>query len=88
MLNENLKAKLNVKYIDKIYYDKGFCVISKYQFSDQMSECLQHLYRLSMSKNDQPFHKVVQNFINELRLPKEIKKYGFSYSYNGCNINF
>ncbi len=41
-----------------------------------------------MSKNDQPFYKVAGNFINELRLPKDIKNYGFSYSYNGCNINF
>ncbi len=50
--------------IDKIYYDKGLCLISKYQFSDQFSECLQHLYRLSMSKNDQPFYKVTENFVN------------------------
>lgn len=64
LLYENLKNKLNVKGIENIYYDKGFCLISKYKFSDQFSDCLQHLYRLSMSKNDQPFYKVAQNFVN------------------------
>lgn len=41
-----------------------------------------------MSRNDLPFYKVAQNFVDELRLPKEIKTYGFSYSYSGCNITF
>ena len=74
--------------MEKIYYDKGFCVISNYRFSDELSECLQHLYRLSMSRNDQPFHKVAANFIDELKMPNKIQQYGFSYSYSGCNINF
>lgn len=41
-----------------------------------------------MSKNDQPFFKVAQNFVNELKMPIEPITHGFSYSYSGCNVMF
>ncbi len=79
---------MNVKGLENIYYDKGICVISKFKYSEQLTDCLQHLYRLSMSKNNQPFFKVAQNFVNELKMPIEPITHGFSYSYSGCNVMF
>ena len=69
-LEENLKNKLNLNTPDKIYYEKAICLLSKYRYTDEFSECLKHLYRLSMSKNDVPFHKVVMNYVNSMVLPK------------------
>ena len=41
-----------------------------------------------MSKNDVPFHRVLQNFVENMQLPAEVGVNGLSYSYGGSNINF
>jgi hypothetical protein len=41
-----------------------------------------------MSKNDVPFYKVIQSFVDNLIVPKERGIQGMSYSYGGSNINF
>lgn len=41
------------------------------------------LYRLSMSKNDVPFEKVITSFVDNMIAPKEIGLNGLSYTYGG-----
>lgn len=69
-LPEAYRAKLNLRVTEKIYYEKAICVLSRYRYTDEFAECLKHLYRLSMSKNDVPFHKVASNFVDNMALPQ------------------
>ena len=83
-----MKEQLGLPINDRIYYEKAICLISRYRYTDEFAECLKHLYRLSMSKNDVPFHRVVSSFVDNLMVPKELGLNGMSYSYGGSNINF
>jgi hypothetical protein len=87
-LDESLKIKLNLPPTDRVYYEKAICLLSRQRYTDEFAECLKHLYRLSMSKNDVPFHRVITNFVESMQLPKEMGINGLSYSYGGSNINF
>ena len=89
-LSQGRKEELGLPVADQVYYEKALCILSKHRYTDEFEECLRHLYRLSMSKNDVPFHKVVASFVENLRLPKEkeLGLNGMSYSYGGSNINF
>lgn len=87
-LEESLKIKLNLPPSDRVYYEKAICLLSRERYTDEFAECLKHLYRLSMSKNDVPFHRVIRNFVESMQLPKEVGINGLSYSYGGSNINF
>ena len=87
-MTQALKSKLEIDPAEPLYYEKAICIISRFRYTDEFAECLQHLYRLSMSKNDTPFDRVVRNFVDRLVLPEEIGTNGVSYSYGGSNINF
>lgn len=83
-----MKEQLGLPLNDRVYYEKAICLVSKHRYTDELAECLTHLYRLSMSKNDVPFHRVISSFVEGLVLPKELGINGMSYSYGGSNINF
>lgn len=83
-----MKEELGLPTAEAIYYEKGLCLVSKQKYTDEFGQCLKHLYRLSMSKNDIPFHEVIASFVNGLRMPKELGINGMSYSYGGSNITF
>ena len=83
-----MKLELGLNNQEQIYHEKAICLISRHKYTDEFAECLKHLYRLSMSKNDVPFHQVVASFVEGMRMPKEVGSVGMSYSYGGSNINF
>jgi hypothetical protein len=87
-LEQSLKEELGLPPADPVYYEKAICLISKHRYTDEFADCLRHLYRLSMSKHDVPFHRVVSSFVEGLRVPKELGINGMSYSYGGSNITF
>lgn len=87
-MEDYMKEQLGLPLSEKIYYEKAMCLISRNRYTDQFGECLKHLYRLSMSKNDVAFHKVISSFVDNLILPKQLGINGMSYSYGGSNINF
>jgi hypothetical protein len=88
LLDQSIRNKISPQSNENIFYEKAVCLLSRHRYTDEFSECLKHLYRLSMSKNDVPFHKVIWSFVNNMVLPKEIGINGLSYSYGGSNINF
>ena len=41
-----------------------------------------------MSKNDLPFYKVAQNFVDQMKMTPDVGKNGVCYTYGGCEIHF
>lgn len=87
-MESSMKEAIGLSAQDSIYYEKTLCLVSKQRYTDEFAESLKHLYRLSMSKNDVPFDRVVASFVDGLCLPKDLGINGMSYSYGGSNINF
>ena len=50
-ISEKQREKLEIYTNENYFYEKALCLITNTRYTDQFAECLQHLYRLSLSKS-------------------------------------
>ncbi|CAD8110978.1 unnamed protein product [Paramecium primaurelia] len=62
-------------HIDKqqlICYPKSLCLLSSYNYPEQMRELIKYIYRCSLSKNNIPIESTICNIINKIKFPQQI----------------